>query len=594
MEDYLHSRKPLIIRENFASREPPGFDEGKDKLSQYLENQAPTILQEESSNGLSAMAGGLGVHGVVESFSEDIIIPPLNTDIRFSEHLPLHKPTQDEAEGHSHTHPHAIVKESFEEMIGAVDQEGKYLIIPPLNTDTRFSKELPLLDPQSHTNSFGGAGDLSAYDPRQHEHPGKKHSHELHTHEHVHENFSWAVPTQHDSPLDLVKKSLIHKVSTQHACGSCWAVSFADTMSDCFVVSGAVGWSPNISATYLMSCIPSGKLHNMCFGGNPAAIAPYLEREGVADTSCMDYSWCSGDSELCKSVSSARHFDAKTLATKLNDNIPKPCGCYYKGAKKYLYKLDAGSDVFFINNKAPIDVFRNTVKSHILDFGPVIGGYVVLKNFFTGNFTDPNFNGGVYLDRADYNGYKGGKLRFSDRMTSEAAGLHAISIVGWGVAKNIQYDNDKVGDVPYWHCRNSWGEKWGNAGGYFKIAMYPFNKIAQFDKQVMTEIGGPVGSMILIRATERPKMVEMDQIAQRYRQNINKQRSNAYYMAGPQKVREINRRGILDIDVEGGGEFDPGDIQDLFGGGGGLNNVWLIVLVTIIVLGVFWLMRRRR
>jgi len=555
-------------------------------LSQYLENQAPAVLQEES-NGLSAG----GVHGVVvpaqrglvESFSEDIIIPPLNTDIRFSEHLPLHEPTQDEAEGHSHTHPHAIVKESFKK-IGMVDQEGKYLIIPPLNTDIRFSKELPLLDPQA-----AGYGN---YDPLQHEHPGKKHPHELHTHEHVHENFSWAIPTQHDSPLDLVKKSLIHKVSTQHACGSCWAVSFADTMSDCFVVSGAVGWSPNISATYLMSCIPSGNLHNMCFGGNPAAIAPYLEREGVADTSCVDYSWCSGDSELCKSVSSARHFDAKTLASKLNDNIPKPCGCYYKGAKKYLYKIDSGSDVFFINSKAPIDVFRNTVKSHILDFGPVIGGYVVLKNFFTGNFTDPNFNGGVYLDRADYNGYKGGNLRFSDRMTSEAAGLHAISIVGWGVAKNIQYDNDKVGDVPYWHCRNSWGEKWGNAGGYFKIAMYPFNKIAQFDKQVMTEIGGPVGSMILIRATERPKMVEMNQIAQRYRQNINKQLSDAYYMAGPQKVREINRRNILDIDVEGGGG-DPGDIQSLVRGGG-LSHTLLIVLVVIIVMGAFWWMSRQR
>jgi len=98
--------------------------------------------------------------------------------------------------------------------------------------------------------------------------------------------------------------------------------------------------------------------------------------------------------------------------------------------------------------------------------------------------------------------------------------------------------------------------------------------------------------MILIRATERPKMLDIDQIAQRYRQNINKQRSNAYYMAGPQKVREINRRNILDIDVEGGGEFDPGDI--LFGGRDGLSNVWLIVLVAIIVLGAFWWMSRQR
>ena len=184
---------------------------------------------------------------------------------------------------------------------------------------------------------------------------------------------------------------------------------------------------------------------------------------------------------------------------------------------------------------------------------------------------------------------KGGKLKFSDSMTSEAAGLHAISIVGWGVAKNIQYDNDKVGDVPYWHCRNSWGKKWGNAGGYFKMAMYPFNKIAQFDKQVMTEIGGPVGSMILIRATERPKQVDLQQISQKYQQNINKQRSNAYYMAGPQKVRELNRRKMLDIDVDGGGEFDPGDI---FIGGGG-SNMWIVILVVIIVIGAWWMYRRQ-
>ncbi|UUT40459.1 papain-like proteinase [carnivorous sponge associated iridovirus] len=560
MENYI-SRKPMNLE---------GFDE-EDKLTQYLENQGAIVLQEETGGLSTVAAGHLSAATELEQFSEDIIIPPLNTDIRFSEHLPFHDHTKYEKKEHSHAHTDPKI-ESFND----VNQEGKYLIIPPLNTDIRFSKELPTLD-------------LGSYDPRQHKHSGKEHPHKLHTHEHVHENFSWAIPTNHDSPLDLVKKSLIHEVSTQHACGSCYAVAFADTLSDCLVVSGAVGWSPNISATYLMSCIPMGKLHKGCFGGNPAAIAPYLENEPVADTSCIDYSWCSGDKELCKSVSSARHFDAKTLASKLNDNMPKPCGCYYKGEKKYLYKIDTGSDVFFINNEVPIDVFRNTIKSHILDFGPVIGGYVVLKNFFTGNFTDPHFNGGVYLDRADYNGYKGGKLKFSDSMTSEAAGLHAISIVGWGVAKNIQYDNDKVGDVPYWHCRNSWGKKWGNAGGYFKMAMYPFNKIAQFDKQVMTEIGGPVGSMILIRATERPKQVDLQQISQKYQQNINKQRSNAYYMAGPQKVRELNRRKMLDIDVDGGGEFDPGDI---FIGGGG-SNMWIVILVVIIVIGAWWMYRRQ-
>lgn len=563
MEDYLHSRKPIRIRENFAE---------DDKLSQYLKNQVPMVIHEDSITDMNGT--------IEEQFSDDIIIPPLNTDIRFSDFLPLHTPSLSEAEGHSHSHPYAIVKEDFSSnpTTGSVNQENKYIIISPLNTDIRFSKELPLHGSVKYD-----------YNPREHEHAGKHHPRELHTHEHVHENFSWAIPTSHDSPLDLIKKSLIHKVSTQHACGSCWAVSFADTMSDCFVVSGAVGWSPNISATYLMSCIPMGKHHNMCLGGNPAAIAPLLEHEGVADTSCIDYSWCSGDNETCKSVSSSRHFDAKTLATKLNNNIPKPCGCYYGGVKKYMYKLDPGSDVFFINRDAPIDVFRNTVKSHILDFGPVIGGYVVLKNFFTGNFTDPNLNGGVYFDRCDYNRYNGGKLRFSDEMTREVAGLHAISIVGWGVAKNIEYDNNTIGDVPYWHCRNSWGDKWGNTGGYFKIAMYPFNKIAQFDKQVMTEIGGPVGSMILIRGTTRPETADLKQISRKYTENINKQMSDAYYMAGPEKVREISRRNILNIEVDGR-EFDPGNIQSLLPKGS--NALFLILIISCtVVIFIFYKMR---
>lgn len=547
MEDYLSSRKPLVIKENFK-------DNSEDNLSEYLQNQAPILIQEKSLFNPN-----------IERFSEDIIIPPLNTDIRFSDFLPLHAPAEHEHEGHPISHPNMRLSED----------DNDILIIPPLNTDIRFSEELPFLHhPVRKYN----------YNPREHEHRGKLHPSELHIHEKILTNFSWAIPTSSDTPLDLVKKSLIHKISTQHACGSCWAVSFADTMSDCFVVSGAVGWSPNISATYIMSCIPVGKVHNMCSGGNPAAIAPLLEKQGVADTSCIDYSWCSGDDKTCKSVSSARHFDASTLASKLNDNIPKPCGCYYSGEKKYLYTLDPNSDVFYINDTAPISIFRNTVRTHILDFGPVIGGYVVLNNFFTGNFTNPTLNKGVYFDRGDYNNYNGGKLRFDDQMTRETAGLHAVSIVGWGVAENIHYDNDLVGDVPYWHCRNSWGAKWGNEGGYFKIAMYPFNKVAQFDKQVMTKLGGPVGSMILIRGTQRPAIVDLKQISQKYLTNIKKQQDDIYYKAGPEKVREINRSDLLDIEVNDSGSFEPGKLADLFKPRSKTFMIALLTLIAVIVV----------
>ena len=336
-----------------------------------------------------------------------------------------------------------------------------------------------------------------------------------------------------------------------------------------------------------MSCVPAGNFHNMCFGGNPAAVAPYLEQESVADTSCIDYSWCSGDSELCKSVSSARHFDAQTLATKLNDNIPKPCGCYYNDVKKYMYKLDPGSDVMYIDESTPIDTFRNTIKTHILDYGPIIGGYVVLKNFFTGNFTDPNFNGGVYQDRADYNGYSGGALKFSDDMTKEVAGLHAISIVGWGVAKNIQYDNDKYGDVPYWHCRNSWGTNWGNEDGYFKIAMFPFNEVAQFDKQVMTDLGGPVGSMILIRCTQFPTVTSLNQIEQKYRDNIIKQKANDYYKADPQQIQSLNGSQQPMVDPQEN-ENDNGTSESK-----SLTTTFVIIIAAILIILIFWWMNKR-
>ncbi|ASZ85083.1 103L [Cherax quadricarinatus iridovirus] len=522
MEQYLKSRRSTILHKN----------EGKD-IDIAIENERQKNLFGNISENFK------------QDNKNDLIIPPLNTDIRFSEILPTHKPTYDERHGLFMSHP----------VIGQTDEHDH-----DTDSDSDDEDEQQFMMRTARRNL-------------------KEHPQTLHEHEDILENFTWGGSSEHDTSDDKMKKTLISKVRAQHACGSCWAVSIADCMSDCLVVSGTVNWSPNISETYLMAKIPQKNIHSLCFGGNPAGAVRYLEKNFIADSSCVDYSWCSGDDQNCTSVSSSKHFDVKQLTEILNANIPIPNGCYFSDKKKYMYKLNPGSDMFYKKDRMPLEKFRNTVKSHIVDFGPTIGGFVVLANFSTGNFTDPNINGGIYFDRADYNGYSGsGPLRFSDEMTSDVSGLHAVCIVGWGIKNNIQFDNDKFGDVPYWHCRNSWGTNWGNEGGYFKIAMYPFNKISQFDKQVMTEMGGPVGSMILIRATEPPKAIDASEIPKTFQNKINRQLSNEYYMASPERVRQINgSTGKFPLVAFGNGTYEQTRVLMLL----------VFILVLILLVRVF-------
>lgn len=455
-----------------------------------------------------------------------------------------------------------------------------------LNTDISFTdklpKHLPTISESKGLSASHSVQYSSTYNPTDYTHPAQNHSKNPHIHDTILDDFSWAIVTPLDSIVDQHKKKIIKTYpSSQYGCGSCWAISIADTMSDCLVVSGAVNWAPNISATYIMVCINDRGIHTSCGGGNPAAAVRYLEGVGVADTSCIDYSWCT-DNSLCSSLSSVQHFDAHRLITSLNKTIPRPLGCYFPNVDKFMYKLDKGSDVFFIDDTTPqevdisIGVFRNTVKSHILDFGPVIGGFVVLKNFLSGNHTDPTINEGVYLDRVAYdieNSYiiKGGGLSFSDRMLFQNAGLHAISIVGWGIAKNIQYDTNKWGDVPYWHCRNSWGSDWGKQGGFFKCAMYPFNTYAQFDKPVMTT-SGRVGSVVFIRATQKPEITKYDQISHVYNNQIQtKMKPSSYYQGDVVHVADQNRH-----------VFNKNFVKSYN------NSVFIIIMILVVICVIYF------
>lgn len=343
---------------------------------------------------------------------------------------------------------------------GDVEMFSERFIIPPLNTDIRHTLLLQQCPKQKYT-------------------------------EVPHINFSWAENDDNDSDDVKFKKTIIHKVPNQQGCGSCWAVSTASAVSDCLVVGGVTREYPNISPTFCLACFPQ----HQCNGGMPAKLALDIMNNGVSDNTCVDYSWCTN-------VQGCDTSRGGPISHMLNSRIP-PCACAKRYNKK-LYFLDKGSVVTIsVTPSRPVSMFRDTVKAHIYTYGPVVGGFLVLENFLSGSFT--RTNGGVYFDRADYSAV-GDKLIFDDSInhSRNSKGLHAITVVGWGIAKNIQYDNNKRGDVPYWHCRNSWGTKWGD-NGFFKIAMYPFNKIAQLDKVVNVRIGGEhseIGGLILFTATK--------------------------------------------------------------------------------------------
>lgn len=568
---FLKTRRPTIITtslDNLAI-EREGDPEGNSPYDTFLVTRKPTVIINTNPSQKRPML----VDDSDIIYDPNVtIIAPLNTDLRFIEkYNKLGKPygylerflDQDQIN---------VERGTVDDSDIIPDVASDDLVIPPLNTDVRIQGALP-----EFTEAEMG---LYAAQP-------------LAVSKLVDmENFSWHIITDADEPAIVNKKKLMHPIQNQHMCGSCWAMALAGSISDCFVVSGAVTWMPRIAPTYLMMTIPESQGNHQCNGGNPASTAKALESIPVADTTCIDYSWCATDKDLCTSAAAANHFSS-SLGTKLNKNIPTPNeSCYFKG-ERYLYRIDPHSDALFITDD--IEQFRDIIKTHIIEYGPPLAGYAVLRNFVTGNFTDRRVNQGVYFDRASYPASitAGQPLKFSDANSSlsdnNLSGLHAVQVVGWGVAKNVQYDNDKYGDVPFWWGKNSWGSNWGNMGGYFKIAMYPFNRVGQFGKQILVK-GTKVGGMILLRCTKPPVIGKVGQVNEQILRTIKRSMPDDFYKMSPLEVAE--RMGLEEQQqpVENKEKEDVGPI--IRGGDGNppvtpapaADNTMTYVIVAVVVL----------
>jgi len=320
--------------------------------------------------------------------------------------------------------------------------------------------------------------------------------------------------------------NFMSKPFNQGLCGSCWAVAAANCLSDVFVVSKKVATNPNLSPTYLLSCYPQGQ----CNGGDPAEVVHDMTNYGISTTECMDYSWC--ENSGC-SGDPLKHFDENNL----NQHIP-PCNCKLNNNNvinvdnfiKYFasepvsicippnlkeFNANEISDIrYYLSNlygqlddnnddnnidlsKKSYQEIQNFIKYHIYNFGPVIGGFHVFKNFFKGNFSETN---DIYIETYTYRGIPG--INYDD-VERDWVGSHAVVIVGWGI------DKVKNEDVSYWIVRNSWGTNWGKSG-FFKMAMYGNdpnkkyqNRISQFEYPSIVNIDnqiGITGGIIMMKA----------------------------------------------------------------------------------------------
>jgi hypothetical protein len=284
------------------------------------------------------------------------------------------------------------------------------------------------------------------------------------------ESWNWKQAHKTDSSEILKKKRMISDSGNQELCGSCWAKSSSTIVSDVFVVSGHVDKNPELSATYILSCYPQAK----CKGGNPALAMKTIAKYGISDRECTDYKWCDSNS-MCNGKAT-QHF---TEETDLSSLIPS-CGCYTKGPHNMYHINEPELASIPLESDENSDIITERVKQHIYKYGPVLGGFLVFDNFINGHFT--KIDKGIYFEKGIYD-LDSKTVTFSDSLPNYK-GAHAVAILGWGIEKNVKTSKDIVEDVPYWFCRNSWTNNWGD-NGCFKLAMYPHNRISQFLKLIL-------------------------------------------------------------------------------------------------------------
>ncbi|XGW24170.1 hypothetical protein V3C99_005959, partial [Haemonchus contortus] len=235
------------------------------------------------------------------------------------------------------------------------------------------------------------------------------------------------IPESFDAREKWKECPSIRYIRDQSNCGSCWAVSAAETMSDRLCIHSNGTRKTMISDTDMLSCCGLACGFG-CDGGLAIGAWFYAQDFGV----------CSGgryeEEGVCKPY------------------VFHPCG-FHKGQKyygqcpKHVYKTPKcksycqygygkryQADRVFAKKVYGLYKDEDIIRMDIMKKGPVQTAFEVFEDFYS-------YKKGVYVHTA-----------------GEQNGLHAVKIIGWGVENGTKY----------WTVANSWNTDWGE-DGYFRF-----------------------------------------------------------------------------------------------------------------------------
>lgn len=191
-------------------------------------------------------------------------------------------------------------------------------------------------------------------------------------------------------------------------CGACWAFATTSALSDRIKILRNATWPDiNLAPQVLLSCDTDSQ---GCSGGDSLSAYAYIQKSGITDETCSQY--------RARGYTNGLQCSKEAVCMNCATN-----GTCFAQETSLIYGVEQFGEL----------EGENEIMNELLN-GPLACAIDATPAF-------DNYTGGIFNDTTGANTHN-----------------HVISLVGWGVQKNVKY----------WIGRNSWGTYWGEKG-FFRI-----------------------------------------------------------------------------------------------------------------------------